>query len=78
LGLGALLAMLRNEPVRGWVEAGGMADGVDAACTALMFRHLPRGGRWAVLGAAAGSALLAGLAAGRSDLNANRAAQPVV
>jgi hypothetical protein len=68
LGLGALQAMLRREPVRGWVQAGVVADSVDAAYTALAFRHLPRAGRWAVL-AAAGSAVLAGLAAGRLDLS---------
>ena len=57
LGLGALLAQRHDAPVRGWLEAGMLADVVDAVAIALAFRHLP--GRKAVLmmGAALGTAV---------------------
>ena len=31
IGLGAVIALDRGAPVRGWLEAGALADGVDAA-----------------------------------------------
>jgi hypothetical protein len=37
IGLGAVIALDRGAPVRGWLEAGALADGVDAA-TALAAR----------------------------------------
>jgi hypothetical protein len=63
LGLGAILAMDRGAPARGWLEAGGLADAGDLLGTLLAFRALPRFGRWAMLlvmsGAVAGAGVLA-------------------
>lgn len=59
LGLGFVLAERHGQPVRGWLEAGGLADGGDALATLVAFGSLPRLGRWAVLAAAAGSAAAA-------------------
>lgn len=67
LGLGAVLAGRRERPVRGWVEAGALADAADAVATLVAFRRLPSPGRWLILGAAAASAIAAGLAVGASD-----------
>ena len=61
LGLGAVLALRHEAPARGWLEAGGLADGADVLGTLLAFRALPRRGRWLVLAAAAG-----GVAASRA------------
>lgn len=58
LGLGALLAAGRGAPVRGWVEAGVLADTGDALATVASFGALPPVGRFLVLGASAGAALL--------------------
>jgi hypothetical protein len=63
LGLGALLAARPDGPLRGWVEAGGLADAGDVAATFLAFRHLPERGRWLVLAAAGGAVAAAALAA---------------
>jgi hypothetical protein len=63
LGLGALLAARRQAPLRGWVEAGSLADVGDTLGTLLAFGRLPRGGRVLVLGAAAGAAAAGALAA---------------
>ncbi len=68
LGLGALLALRHDGAVRGWVEAGGMADAGDAVVTVVAFRSLPARGRWAVLGAATSGAVAARLAAPGVDL----------
>ena len=53
LGLGALIAMRRGQPARGWIEAGLACDVVDFAVTLLMFRRLPKPGAYAVLATAA-------------------------
>src|SRR5436853_1247266 len=57
LGVGALVAMGHDGPVRGWLEAGGLADAGDVAATLLAWRSAPRFGRWLVLGAATGGAV---------------------
>ena len=67
LGLGVILALRHDAPVRGWVEGGGLADTGDAVATLLAFRTLPRLGRWAVLGASGGAAAAARLAAPAVD-----------
>lgn len=67
LGMGALLSMRHDAPVRGWVEAGGMADAGDFGATLVGFSLLPRVGRWAVLAAAAGGAGAARLASVHVD-----------
>jgi hypothetical protein len=58
LGVGALLAMSHDAPVRGWLEAGMLADAVDAVAIALAFRHLPRAKAVLMLGAALGTAVV--------------------
>lgn len=67
LGLGALMALRHDEPVAGWVGAGGLADAGDAFFTLLAFPRLPAAGRWAVLTAAAGGAVAAYLASAAVD-----------
>ena len=69
LGLGALLALRRDRPTRGWIEAGGLADMGDLVATLVGFRSLPRYGRWLVLaaaGAGAASSFALALAAAES------------
>jgi hypothetical protein len=63
LGLGVLFAVREGGPIRGWVEAGGLADTGDALFTFLAWRRLPGGGRWLVAAAAGGAAVAAVLAA---------------
>jgi hypothetical protein len=67
IGLGTIMALRHGGPVRGWVEAGGLADAGDVAVTALSFTKLPRRGRWGVLVAAGGGVLAARLAAPAVD-----------
>lgn len=67
LGLGVLTAVNRGDPVRGWLEASAVVDGIDvAAC--LLARHQIR--RSVLPGAvvlAAGGALLSAWLARRLD-----------
>jgi hypothetical protein len=42
LGLGTVIALDRGAPVRGWLEAAALADGVDAAACLLAREHMPR------------------------------------
>ena len=67
LGIGVLLALRHDAPVRGWVEGAGLADAGDVAATLLSFGTLPKGGRWLVLLSAAGAAAAARLAAPSVD-----------
>lgn len=48
LGTGLLVALERGAPVRGWLEAGAMADAGDALGTVASWRGLgrPRGFFW--------------------------------
>lgn len=55
LGLGALLAARGHKGVRGWVEAGGLADAGDLVATLIAFRRLPRLTRWALLAVTGGA-----------------------
>jgi hypothetical protein len=55
LGAGALLAIRHGGPVRGWIEAGGLADTGDAGATLLAFGRLPRRSRWLVLASIVGA-----------------------
>ena len=59
LGMGVLMSGRHGQPVRGWVEAGALADLGDAVATLAAFPRLPRIGRWLILAAAAGSAATA-------------------
>ncbi|MGO8875874.1 MAG: hypothetical protein ACLQNG_08940 [Acidimicrobiales bacterium] len=49
LSAGAFLAMRHDGRVRGWIEAGGLADTGDVLATLVAFRHLPKRTRWGVL-----------------------------
>jgi hypothetical protein len=62
LGLGVILALKHDAPVRGWVEGSGLADAGDVLSTLLAFGKLPKGGRWLVLFSAAGAVAAARLA----------------
>lgn len=67
LGLGVVVALRHDSPVRGWVEGGGLADAGDVLGTLLAFGTLPRFGRWAVLASAGGAAVLSQLVAPAVD-----------
>ncbi len=68
IGLGTVMAALRHGgPVRGWVEAGGLADAGDALVTVTSFPALPRRGRWGVLVAATSGVISARLCAPSID-----------
>jgi hypothetical protein len=56
LGLGLLIALKRESPVRGWLEAGALSDAGDALNTLMSFRGLTKTrslGGMAVAGASA-------------------------
>lgn len=63
LGLGALLAARNHKGLRGWVEAGGLADSGDLVATLVGFGHLPRLTRWALLVVTGGAVAAAGVLA---------------
>lgn len=67
LGVGLLLAERREDPIRGWVEAGGLADAGDVLATLLSWGRLPKWGRWLVLAAAGGGAVAARVVAAGCD-----------
>ena len=67
LGIGVILALRHDAPVRGWVEGSGLADAGDTLATLLAFGKLPKGGRWLVLLSAGGAAAAARLAAPSVD-----------
>jgi hypothetical protein len=60
LGLGVLLALERGAPVRGWLEASALVDGIDAGACLLARRHLRTGVFPAAVGMATAGALLSG------------------
>ena len=55
LGLGPVLALRHDAPVRGWIEAGGLADAGDLVGTLIAWRTVPRRTRVVMLGVIAGS-----------------------
>jgi hypothetical protein len=55
LGVGTLLAVQHDAPVRGWLEASMLADAGDAAAIVLGFRHLPTMRAVAMLAASVGA-----------------------
>ena len=75
LGLGALLALRKGAPARGWIEAGALADVGDTAATLLAFSALPRRGRFGILASTASAALLGAWSARRLD--EGRATAPI-
>jgi len=58
LGLGALIALDRGAPVRGWLEASALVDGVDVAACVLARDHIRTSVFPSVVGLAATGALL--------------------
>ena len=62
-----VLALKKKSPMRGWVEAGGVADAGDVLATLLAFGSLPKKGRMMVLGAASGAVAVARLTAPSVD-----------
>jgi hypothetical protein len=60
LGLGVLLALERSAPVRGWLEASAVVDGIDAGACLLARRHLRKAVFPAAVGMATAGALLSG------------------
>jgi hypothetical protein len=67
LGLGPVLALRHGTPVRGWVEAGGLADAGDLVATLLAWRHVPRRTRLLMVAIIGGSMAASRLAAPSLD-----------
>src|ERR687897_957349 len=67
LGIGVLATLDRNGPVRGWLRASAVVDGLDAAGSLLGRRHLRPTVFPAAAAAASSGALLSGWLAGRLD-----------
>ncbi len=57
LGLGVVIALDRGAPVRGWLEAGALADTVDLVGTVLARDAMPKPAFVNTVGAAGGFAL---------------------
>jgi hypothetical protein len=62
MGLGALIAMRRGKPARGWMEAISLTDALDFTCALLAKDVLAPAPRAAVLALAGGSAAQAAYA----------------
>ncbi len=58
LGLGMLIAVNRGGPVRGWLEASAVVDGIDVAACLLARHDIRRGVLPSAVVLAAGGALL--------------------
>jgi hypothetical protein len=67
VGLGLQIALNREAPTRGWLEASAVIDGIDAAACMLARHHLRRGVFPGILGLAATGALLSAWLARRLD-----------
>src|SRR5918996_5005056 len=67
LGIGVLAALERNAPVRGWLRASAVVDGLDAAGSLLARRHLRATVFPAAVGAATAGALLSAWLSGQPD-----------
>ena len=57
IGVGTLMAIQKDTPVRGWLEAGMLADAVDALAILAAFRSMPKLKATFALGSAVGSVL---------------------
>lgn len=57
IGLGAVIALDRGAPARGWFEAAALCDTVDLVATLLGGKAIPPGARRAVVAIAGGSAI---------------------
>jgi hypothetical protein len=60
LGLGVLVALDRGAPVRGWLEASALVDGIDAAASLLGRDHMRKSVVPGAVGLATAGAVLSG------------------
>jgi hypothetical protein len=67
LGLGVILAMKNDAPVRGWLEGAALADAVDFGATLAAGSGIPRFSRAAILAVAGVSAVQCALTARSVD-----------
>jgi hypothetical protein len=67
IGLGTAIALDRGAPVRGWLEAGALSDGIDTAASLLAGNSIPPAIRWPCVALGAGSAALAAWLAPQFD-----------
>jgi hypothetical protein len=67
VGLGLQVALNRDAPTRGWLEAAAVIDGIDAAACLLARHHLRPGVVPGTLGLAATGALLSAWLARQLD-----------
>jgi hypothetical protein len=67
VGLGLHVALDRDTPTRGWLEASAVIDGIDAAACLLARNHLRPGVFPGTLGLAASGALLSAWLARQLD-----------
>jgi hypothetical protein len=67
LGLGLLAALDRGAPVRGWLEASAVVDGIDATACVLARHHLRTSVFPGAVGLAAAGALLSAWLARQLD-----------
>jgi hypothetical protein len=67
LGLGVLIALNRGAPIRGWLEASALVDGIDAAACVLARDHLRTSVFPGAVGLAATGALLSAWLARQLD-----------
>jgi hypothetical protein len=67
LGIGVLAALDRSAPVRGWLRASAVVDGLDAVGSVLARHHLRPTVFPAAAAAATAGALLSGWLAGQLD-----------
>ena len=78
LGLGVLVALDRGAPVRGWLEASAVVDGIDAAACLLARHHIRTSVLPGAVGLAAAGALLSAWLARQLDhVQAPVSEQPV-
>jgi hypothetical protein len=66
-GLGALVAMRRGKPARGWFEAISLTDVLDCACGLAAGDRIPPASRGLILALGGGSAIQAAYAASGVD-----------
>lgn len=62
LGVGAVLAQRHGGPVRGWIEAGALADSGDLVATLAAWKHLPVT-KWGIVALTLGAVVAGGLVA---------------
>lgn len=63
LGAGLLLSLRHEAPMRGWVEAGALADLGDLVATSVAFKKLPSVTRFGVLALTVGAVAAGAVAA---------------